>query len=152
MPNPQLSSTKGQGRHSTLSFAATRQGPAEKAGRRLPLAGPGRQRAWSTIRSPTQRRAQTSLSPAAEGDGRGRGGVCLEMAAAAVSSAKRSFRAELKQRLRALSAEERLRQSHLLTQKVRQGFRQLNGGARGLACLRRRTSPRRVRVLWGARP
>ncbi|XP_052572470.1 5-formyltetrahydrofolate cyclo-ligase isoform X5 [Peromyscus californicus insignis] len=40
------------------------------------------------------------------------------MAAAAVSSAKRSLRAELKQRLRALSAEERLRQSHLLTQKV----------------------------------
>lgn len=41
------------------------------------------------------------------------------MAAAAVSGAKRSLRAELKQRLRALSAEERLRQSHLLTQKVR---------------------------------
>lgn len=40
------------------------------------------------------------------------------MAAAAVSGAKRSLRAELKQRLRALSAEERLRQSHLLTQKV----------------------------------
>nr|XP_042137343.1 5-formyltetrahydrofolate cyclo-ligase isoform X3 [Peromyscus maniculatus bairdii] len=40
------------------------------------------------------------------------------MAAAAVSTAKRSLRAELKQRLRALSAEERLRQSHLLTQKV----------------------------------
>lgn len=42
-----------------------------------------------------------------------------EMAAAvAVSGAKRSLRAELKQRLRALSAEERLRQSHLLAQKV----------------------------------
>lgn len=40
------------------------------------------------------------------------------MAAAAVSGAKRSLRAELKQRLRALSAEERLRQSHLLAQKV----------------------------------
>nr|XP_048301473.1 5-formyltetrahydrofolate cyclo-ligase isoform X3 [Myodes glareolus] len=40
------------------------------------------------------------------------------MAAVAASSAKRSLRAELKQRLRALSAEERLRQSHLLTQKV----------------------------------
>ncbi|XP_042553641.1 5-formyltetrahydrofolate cyclo-ligase isoform X1 [Dipodomys spectabilis] len=40
------------------------------------------------------------------------------MAAAAVSGAKRSLRAELKQRLRALSAEERLRQSRLLTQKV----------------------------------
>ncbi|KAM5291391.1 5-formyltetrahydrofolate cyclo-ligase-like isoform 2-T2 [Glossophaga mutica] len=38
-------------------------------------------------------------------------------AAAAVSGAKRSLRAELKQRLRALSAEERLRQSRLLTQK-----------------------------------
>lgn len=41
------------------------------------------------------------------------------MAAAAVSGAKRSLRAELKQRLRAISAEERLRQSRLLTQKVR---------------------------------
>ncbi|XP_073738245.1 5-formyltetrahydrofolate cyclo-ligase isoform X2 [Callorhinus ursinus] len=40
------------------------------------------------------------------------------MAAVAVSSAKRSLRAELKQRLRAMSAEERLRQSHLLAQKV----------------------------------
>ncbi|XP_073917587.1 5-formyltetrahydrofolate cyclo-ligase isoform X5 [Castor canadensis] len=40
------------------------------------------------------------------------------MAVAAVSVAKRSLRAELKQRLRALSAEERLRQSRLLTQKV----------------------------------
>ncbi|XP_068415241.1 5-formyltetrahydrofolate cyclo-ligase isoform X7 [Eschrichtius robustus] len=40
------------------------------------------------------------------------------MAAAAVSSAKRSLRAELKRRLRALSAEERLRQSRLLAQKV----------------------------------
>uniref|UniRef100_A0A5F9DS89 5-formyltetrahydrofolate cyclo-ligase n=1 Tax=Oryctolagus cuniculus TaxID=9986 RepID=A0A5F9DS89_RABIT len=39
-------------------------------------------------------------------------------AAAAVSGAKRSLRAELKQRLRAISAEERLRQSRLLTQKV----------------------------------
>nr|XP_025855863.1 5-formyltetrahydrofolate cyclo-ligase isoform X1 [Vulpes vulpes] len=39
-------------------------------------------------------------------------------AVAAVSSAKRSLRAELKQRLRAMSAEERLRQSRLLTQKV----------------------------------
>ncbi|XP_036133897.1 5-formyltetrahydrofolate cyclo-ligase-like isoform X2 [Molossus molossus] len=40
------------------------------------------------------------------------------MAAAAVSAAKRSLRTELKQRLRAISAEERLRQSRLLTQKV----------------------------------
>nr|XP_023508152.1 5-formyltetrahydrofolate cyclo-ligase isoform X2 [Equus caballus] len=40
------------------------------------------------------------------------------MAAAAVSGAKRRLRAELKQRLRAMSAEERLRQSRLLTQKV----------------------------------
>ncbi|XP_006905386.1 5-formyltetrahydrofolate cyclo-ligase isoform X1 [Pteropus alecto] len=40
------------------------------------------------------------------------------MAAAAVRSAKRSLRAELKQRLRTVSAEERLRQSRLLTQKV----------------------------------
>lgn len=40
------------------------------------------------------------------------------MAAAAASGAKRSLRAELKQRLRALSAEERLRQSRLLAQKV----------------------------------
>ncbi|XP_032197805.1 5-formyltetrahydrofolate cyclo-ligase-like isoform X2 [Mustela erminea] len=39
-------------------------------------------------------------------------------AAAAVSSAKRSLRAELKQRLRAMSAEERLRQSRLLAQEV----------------------------------
>uniref|UniRef100_A0A452SIT3 5-formyltetrahydrofolate cyclo-ligase n=3 Tax=Ursus americanus TaxID=9643 RepID=A0A452SIT3_URSAM len=38
--------------------------------------------------------------------------------AVAVSSAKRSLRAELKQRLRAMSAEERLRQSRLLAQKV----------------------------------
>lgn len=41
------------------------------------------------------------------------------MAAAAVHSAKRSLRAEMKQRLRTVSAEERLRQSRLLTQKVR---------------------------------
>ncbi|XP_023049148.1 5-formyltetrahydrofolate cyclo-ligase isoform X1 [Piliocolobus tephrosceles] len=41
------------------------------------------------------------------------------MASAAVSSAKRSLRGELKQRLRAISAEERLRQSRVLTQKVR---------------------------------
>ncbi|XP_055219609.2 5-formyltetrahydrofolate cyclo-ligase isoform X5 [Gorilla gorilla gorilla] len=40
------------------------------------------------------------------------------MAAAAVSSAKRSLRGELKQRLRAMSAEERLRQSRVLSQKV----------------------------------
>uniref|UniRef100_A0A8B9XPZ1 5-formyltetrahydrofolate cyclo-ligase n=1 Tax=Bos mutus grunniens TaxID=30521 RepID=A0A8B9XPZ1_BOSMU len=40
------------------------------------------------------------------------------VAAVALSGAKRSLRAELKQRLRALSAEERLRQSHLLAQKV----------------------------------
>lgn len=40
------------------------------------------------------------------------------MAAAAVHSAKRSLRAEMKQRLRTVSAEERLRQSRLLTQKV----------------------------------
>ncbi|KAL0617881.1 5-formyltetrahydrofolate cyclo-ligase, partial [Plecturocebus cupreus] len=40
------------------------------------------------------------------------------MAAAAVSGAKRSLRNELKQRLRAMSAEERLRQSRVLTQKV----------------------------------
>ncbi|XP_028921935.1 5-formyltetrahydrofolate cyclo-ligase isoform X1 [Ornithorhynchus anatinus] len=36
----------------------------------------------------------------------------------AAGSAKRALRAELKQRLRALSAEERLRQSRLLTEKV----------------------------------
>ncbi|XP_006888309.1 PREDICTED: 5-formyltetrahydrofolate cyclo-ligase [Elephantulus edwardii] len=40
------------------------------------------------------------------------------MAAAAVRNAKQSLRAELKQRLRAISAEERLRQSGVLTQKV----------------------------------
>ncbi|XP_004578356.1 5-formyltetrahydrofolate cyclo-ligase [Ochotona princeps] len=40
------------------------------------------------------------------------------MAAAAVSGAKRSLRAELKQRLRGISSEERLRQSRVLTQKV----------------------------------
>uniref|UniRef100_G3T1C1 5-formyltetrahydrofolate cyclo-ligase n=2 Tax=Loxodonta africana TaxID=9785 RepID=G3T1C1_LOXAF len=39
-------------------------------------------------------------------------------AAAAVRGAKQSLRAELKQRLQAMSAEERLRQSRLLTQKV----------------------------------
>lgn len=39
-------------------------------------------------------------------------------ATAAVSGAKRSLRAELKQRLRTISAEERLRQSRLLAQKV----------------------------------
>lgn len=55
---------------------------------------------------------------AAQGDRRGRGGACEEMAAVTVNSAKRGLRAELKQRLRALGAEERLRQSHLLTQKV----------------------------------
>ncbi|KAM9585723.1 5-formyltetrahydrofolate cyclo-ligase isoform 1-T1 [Trichechus inunguis] len=40
------------------------------------------------------------------------------MAAAAVRSAKQNLRAKLKQRLQAMSAEERLRQSLLLTQKV----------------------------------
>ncbi|XP_063105859.1 5-formyltetrahydrofolate cyclo-ligase isoform X1 [Cavia porcellus] len=40
------------------------------------------------------------------------------MAAAAVSGAKRRLRAELRRRLAALSAEERRRQSRLLTQKV----------------------------------
>ncbi|KAM5291889.1 5-formyltetrahydrofolate cyclo-ligase-like [Ctenodactylus gundi] len=40
------------------------------------------------------------------------------MAAAAVRSAKRRLRAELKERLRALSLEERQRQSRLLAQKV----------------------------------
>ncbi|GAB1294514.1 5-formyltetrahydrofolate cyclo-ligase [Apodemus speciosus] len=40
------------------------------------------------------------------------------MATVAVNSAKRGLRTELKQRLRALSAEERRRQSRLLTQKV----------------------------------
>lgn len=88
---------------------------------------------------------------AAEGDGRGRGGACQEMAAVAVYGAKRSMRAELKQRLRALSSEERLRQSHLLTQKVREDCRELNSGKVGLACLRRRTSTGRLRVLLGAR-
>ncbi|XP_072475017.1 5-formyltetrahydrofolate cyclo-ligase [Notamacropus eugenii] len=39
-------------------------------------------------------------------------------AAAAINGAKHNLRAELKQRLRALSAEERLRQSRLLTEKV----------------------------------
>ncbi|XP_068954774.1 5-formyltetrahydrofolate cyclo-ligase isoform X2 [Petaurus breviceps papuanus] len=39
-------------------------------------------------------------------------------AAAAISGAKRTLRAEMKQRLRALSAEERRRQSRLLTEKV----------------------------------
>lgn len=39
--------------------------------------------------------------------------------AAAVRGAKRSLRAELKQRLRALSDEERRRQSLLVTQQVR---------------------------------
>lgn len=73
------------------------------------------------------------------------------MAAVAVNGAKRGLRAELKQRLRALSAEERLRQSHLLTQKVREDCRELHSGKGGLAYLRRRTNPRRVRVLRGAR-
>lgn len=63
------------------------------------------------------------------------------MAAVTVNSAKRGLRAELKQRLRALSAEERLRQSLLLTQKVREDCRELNSGKGGLASLRRRTSP-----------
>ena len=65
------------------------------------------------------------------------------MAAVTVNSAKRGLRAELKQRLRALSAEERLRQSLLLTQKVREDCRELNSGKGGLASLRRRTSPGR---------
>lgn len=73
-----------------------------------------------------------SLPTASEGDGRGRGGTCHVMAAVAASSAKRSLRAELKQRLRALSAEERLRQSHLLTQKVREGCGELNSCKLGL--------------------
>lgn len=69
-----------------------------------------------------------------------------DMAAAAVRGAKRSLRAELKQRLRTVSAEERLRQSRLLTQKVR--------GRRP-----RRTGPKRsrwrgtgLRVCAGAAP
>lgn len=88
---------------------------------------------------------------AAEGDGRGRGGACQEMAAVTVNSAKRGLRAELKQRLRALDAEERLRQSRLLTQKVREDCRELNARKVELARVRRRTSPGRVRVLLGAR-
>ncbi|XP_027707194.1 5-formyltetrahydrofolate cyclo-ligase [Vombatus ursinus] len=39
-------------------------------------------------------------------------------AAAAINGAKRNLRAEMKQRLRAIGAEERLRQSRLLTEKV----------------------------------
>lgn len=73
------------------------------------------------------------------------------MAAVAVNGAKRSLRSELKQRLRALSAEERQRQSYLLTQKVREDGRELHSGEVGLASPRKRTSPGRVHVLGGAR-
>lgn len=75
------------------------------------------------------------------------------MAAVAASSAKRSLRAELKQRLRALSAEERLRQSHLLTQKVREGCGELKAWKRGLGLnvCAGAPLPLCVRVLVGAR-
>lgn len=76
------------------------------------------------------------------------------MAAIAASSAKRSLRTELKQRLRALSAEERLRQSHLLTQKVREGCEELNAWKLGLGwhvCAGAPLPPLCVRVLVGAR-
>lgn len=78
--------------------------------------------AWCSSRPGSERPARRSPDPpprqqiqrrADKGPDRAR-----EMAAAAVSGAKRSLRAELKQRLRAVSAEERLRQSRLLTQKV----------------------------------
>lgn len=80
-------------------------------------------------------------------------------AAAAVSSAKRSLRAELKQRLRAMSAEERLRQSRLLAQEVRdrEGDRHSDCHARRTAGplwvdgLRRRSWPARARPSAGAR-
>ncbi|XP_045669113.1 5-formyltetrahydrofolate cyclo-ligase-like isoform X2 [Ursus americanus] len=52
------------------------------------------------------------------GSGDEQSGARKMASAVAVSSAKRSLRAELKQRLRAMSAEERLRQSRLLAQKV----------------------------------
>lgn len=98
----------------------------------------------------------------------------LDMAAAAaVSCAKRNLRAELKQRLRAISAEERLRQSRLLTQKVRDCGIGLPRGpsprapgrpARACGCAQAqaygaRTSPaararpwERVGTLWGTLP
>lgn len=50
------------------------------------------------------------------------------MAAAAARGAKRSLRAELKQRLQAMSAEERLRQSRLLTEKVQDHGDHLRSG------------------------
>lgn len=77
----------------------------------------------------------------------------------AVSGAKRSLRAELKQRLRALSAEERLRQSHLLAQKVRDhddshlragaaaGRRQTCGSAQARPFGRAHVRPPRARSL-----
>lgn len=105
---------KRQGRHGTLPFVATSRGPAQQAKWSTHLS-------WATGATPP-----SPPTPAAEDDGRGWDGACHVMAAVAASSAKRSLRAELKQRLRALSAEERLRQSHLLTQKVREGFGELN--------------------------
>lgn len=76
------------------------------------------------------------------------------MAAAAARGAKRSLRAELKQRLQAMSAEERLRQSRLLTEKVqdhgdhlRSGLPPaLAGGAAQARCLGALV-PRRAHVL-----
>ncbi|KAG8516395.1 5-formyltetrahydrofolate cyclo-ligase [Galemys pyrenaicus] len=63
------------------------------------------------------------------------------MAVAAVRGAKQQLRAELKQRLRALSAEERQRQSRLLTQKVR--LRQRRATAAAAASTRSRRAPRK---------
>lgn len=86
----------------------------------------------------------------------------MAAAVGAVSGAKRRLRAELKQRLRALSAEERLRQSHLLTQKVsdragcaaRVGVGVCAGaglGARTSFLARARPS-QHVGTLWGSLP
>lgn len=103
-----------------LPFAATSGGPAQMA-------------KWSThLYGATEATPPSPPTSAAESDGRDWDGTCYVMAAIAASSAKRSLRTELKQRLRALSAEERLRQSHLLTQKVREGCEELNAWKLGL--------------------
>ncbi|KAK2107880.1 hypothetical protein P7K49_013045 [Saguinus oedipus] len=108
----------GQPRRGTTKPATSEGGPDHLA--RDPEAG------WGAL--PETRpspRPRIHLGAARGGDRiRGRRGqdrtwLGCEMAAAAVSGAKRSLRNELRQRLRAMSAEERLRQSRVLTQKVR---------------------------------
>lgn len=115
-------------------------------------AGAGRGRG---ARDPEAAGPSLAGAPAAPGGLRTAGtpDMAAAAAAAAVSGAKRNLRAELKQRLRAISAEERLRQSRLLTQKVRDPGRPRRAGLRICAGAgpRRTHAPGSVSGRGGAR-